>query len=134
MLMPTLYSMAAGPDIALDRAVVVVGRHPECDTWLDSDRVSRWHCVLAREGSEVFVRDLGSRNGTWINGRRVVFGRLKPGDALSIGGLRYRLDGATVFTATVAGLPGAPDSDSVFVLHPLSDLPIKSEEPDFSNN
>jgi pSer/pThr/pTyr-binding forkhead associated (FHA) protein len=82
-----------GPDITLDRALVVVGRHPHCDTRLQSLRVSRHHCCLARENDQVIVRDLGSTNGIRINGMRVETGRLRPGDELSIAHIRYRLEG-----------------------------------------
>src|SRR5262249_12108176 len=79
-----------GPDINLDRAMVVVGRHPNCDTRLDSLRVSRHHCCLTQENDHVIVRDLGSANGIRINGQRVETGRLRPGDELSIAHIRYR--------------------------------------------
>jgi pSer/pThr/pTyr-binding forkhead associated (FHA) protein len=65
-----------GPDITLDRAMVVVGRHPNCDTRLNSLRVSRHHCCMTRENDQVVVRDLGSTNGIRINGMRVETGRL----------------------------------------------------------
>jgi pSer/pThr/pTyr-binding forkhead associated (FHA) protein len=81
-----------GPDITLDRAMVVVGRHPNCDTRLESSRVSRHHCCMTRENDQVVVRDLGSTNGILINGMRVETGRLKPGDELSIAHIRYRLE------------------------------------------
>jgi len=82
-----------GPDISLDRATVVVGRHPNCDTRLSSPRVSRHHCCMTRENDQVVVRDLGSTNGIRINGERVETGRLRPGDELSIAHIRYRLEG-----------------------------------------
>jgi pSer/pThr/pTyr-binding forkhead associated (FHA) protein len=82
-----------GPDITVDRAMVVVGRHPNCDTRLDSLRVSRHHCCMSEENGQVVVRDLGSANGIWINGHRVETGRLRPGDELSIAHIRYRLEG-----------------------------------------
>ena len=81
-----------GPDISLDRAMVVVGRHPNCDTQLDSLRVSRHHCCMTPENGQVLVRDLGSTNGIRINGMKVETGRLKPGDELSIAHIRYRLE------------------------------------------
>jgi pSer/pThr/pTyr-binding forkhead associated (FHA) protein len=81
------------PDITLDRAVVVVGRDPNCDTRLTSLRVSRHHCCMTRENDQVVVRDLGSTNGIRINGMRVETGRLRPGDELSIAHIRYRLEG-----------------------------------------
>ncbi len=69
--MPTLCAVSGGPDIPVDRPLVLVGRHPNCDARLDSEWVSLRHCVLARDGGDVVVRDLGSTNGTSINGRRV---------------------------------------------------------------
>jgi len=82
-----------GPNITLDRAMVVVGRHPNCDAQLNSLRVSRHHCCMARDNDQVVVRDLGSTNGIRINGMRVETGRLNPGDELSIAHIRYRLEG-----------------------------------------
>ena len=82
-----------GPDITLDCAMIVVGRDPKCDTRLNSLRVSRHHCCMARENDQVVVRDLGSTNGIRINGMRVETGSLRPGDELSIAHIRYRLEG-----------------------------------------
>jgi pSer/pThr/pTyr-binding forkhead associated (FHA) protein len=79
-------------DISLDRAVVVVGRHRRCDVRVASPRVSRRHCCLALDRDGVLVRDLGSTNGTRINGRRVEEGVLRPGDELSIAHCRYQLE------------------------------------------
>jgi hypothetical protein len=87
-----LVALDEGPDIVLDRAMVVVGRHPQCDARLDSLRISRHHCCMTQDQSEVVVRDLGSTNGIRINGQRVEVGRLRPGDELSIAHIRYRLD------------------------------------------
>ena len=81
-----------GPDIALDRAMVVVGRHPQCDARLDSLRVSRHHCCMTPDHGELVVRDLGSTNGIRINGRRVDRGVLRPGDELSIAHCHYHLE------------------------------------------
>ena len=102
-----LVALDEGPDIVLDRAMVVVGRHPACDARLDSLRVSRHHCCMMQENGEVVVRDLGSTNGIRINGQRVEMGRLKPGDELSIAHIRYRLDNGQAHDQTLAD-PGAP--------------------------
>jgi hypothetical protein len=87
-----LVALDEGPDIVLDRAMVVVGRHPQCDARLDSLRISRHHCCMTQDQNDVVVRDLGSTNGIRINGQRVEVGRLRPGDELSIAHIRYRLD------------------------------------------
>ncbi len=87
-----LMAIDEGPDILLNRPMVVVGRHSGCDARLDSFRVSRHHCCMALEQGSVVVRDLGSTNGIRINGMRVEFGRLRPGDELAIAHHRYRFD------------------------------------------
>jgi pSer/pThr/pTyr-binding forkhead associated (FHA) protein len=87
-----LVAIDRGPDIPLNRTVVVVGRHPSCNARLDSPRVSRHHCCMALEHGSVIVRDLDSTNGIRINGLRVESGRLGPGDELSIAHRRYRFD------------------------------------------
>jgi pSer/pThr/pTyr-binding forkhead associated (FHA) protein len=90
---PRLVCLDGHADISLDRAVVVVGRHRWCDVRIASPQVSRRHCCLALDRDGVLVRDLGSTNGTLINGRRVEEGVLRPGDELSIAHCRYQLVG-----------------------------------------
>jgi pSer/pThr/pTyr-binding forkhead associated (FHA) protein len=87
-----LVALDGGPDIPLNRELIVVGRNPLCDVRLHSFRVSRRHCCLIDVDGEVVVRDLGSLNGTLINGWRVEAGRIRPGDTLTIANLRYRLE------------------------------------------
>lgn len=111
-----LVALDEGPDITLDRSMVVVGRHPQCDARLDSLRVSRHHCCMTQDHGEVVVRDLGSTNGIRINGHRVEFGRLKPGDELSIAHIRYRLDNGQGHEATLAdGGPREPAHEPAVV-------------------
>jgi hypothetical protein len=88
-----LVAIDGGSDIPLKRPMVLVGRHPACDVRLDSLRVSRHHCCMHLQEGSVVVRDLGSTNGIRINGARVVLGRLRPGDELSIAHHRYRFQG-----------------------------------------
>jgi pSer/pThr/pTyr-binding forkhead associated (FHA) protein len=99
-----LIALDEGSDIPLGSSPLVVGRHPGCDAWLRSRRVSRRHCCLVRAGGEVFVRDLGSTNGTWINGHRVNEGRLRPGDELAVAGLRFRVEDDTDLAPTYRGV------------------------------
>ena len=104
-----LVASAGSPPIRLNRALVVVGRHPDCDARLDSPRVSRWHCCLTEVDGEVWVRDLGSTNGTWIDGRRASSGRVRPGDVLAIAHLRYRVQEVRAEPASRADRPRTPD-------------------------
>jgi predicted component of type VI protein secretion system len=86
-----LVALNDGPSIWLDKPILLVGRHPECDIQIDSRKISRRHCCIAQVGDYLVVRDLGSTNGVRINGVRVVEGRLKTGDELTIGNHRYRV-------------------------------------------
>jgi len=71
---------------------LMVGRAPNCDCVLPEDCVSRRHAQIWREGELWFLRDLGSRNGTRVNGVRVIEDtEVRPGDRLSLGGAAYRL-------------------------------------------
>jgi hypothetical protein len=97
-----LVALDEGSDIALDRSMVVVGRHPLCDVRLDSLRISRHHCCMTQDKEELVVRDLGSTNGIRINGERVERGRLRTGDELSIAHIRYRLENGAAQEMTLA--------------------------------
>ena len=83
------------PSLALPRAEgirLMLGRAPNCDCVLPEDCVSRRHAQLWREGERWYLRDLGSRNGTRVNGMRVTEDvEVRPGDRLSLGGAAYRL-------------------------------------------
>jgi predicted component of type VI protein secretion system len=86
-----LIPATAGEPIRLDKPVLLIGRNPDCDVVLtESRKVSRNHCLIACVDDKLFVRDLGSTNGVWINGHRVEReGRIRAGDELSIADLKY---------------------------------------------
>lgn len=88
----TLVALTDGPDLALDKPVLLLGRHAECDIQLHSGKVSRRHCVIAIVNDELLIRDLGSTNGIRINGQRVTDGPLRDGDEVTIGNFSYRVN------------------------------------------
>jgi predicted component of type VI protein secretion system len=88
---PQLIAISEGVNIALDKPIVLLGRHQECDVQIPSRKISRRHCCLAQVDDHLVVRDLGSTNGIRINGIKVVEGNLQPEDELTIGNVRYRL-------------------------------------------
>src|SRR5436190_7194505 len=98
---PQLVSLTDGPNILLDKPILLLGRHQECDIQLGSRKVSRRHCCIAQVTDYLVVRDLGSTNGIRINGVRVVEGRLRTDDELTIGSYRYRVSWDAL--AAVAG-------------------------------
>src|SRR5438132_3757297 len=91
-----LVTLDNGVSIMLDKPILLVGRHPECDIQIDSRKISRRHCCIAQVNDYLVVRDLDSTNGIRINGVRVIEGKLKAGDELTMGNHRYRVtwDGA----------------------------------------
>jgi two-component system, NtrC family, sensor kinase len=82
---------AEAPEIALEleHAPAWIGRDREADLCLDERHVSRQHCQLERVEDAVVVRDMDSKNGTFVNGLQVSEAILKPGDKLTVGVLSF---------------------------------------------
>jgi hypothetical protein len=74
-----------GRRVTVGSTAVVIGRLPECDVVLQDSNVSRRHAELQRKGDGVFVTDLGSTNGTKVNGTPVREQLLASGDEVSVG-------------------------------------------------
>jgi adenylate cyclase len=81
-----------GNPIPLKRDRLRVGRRQSCDIWLGFDNISAYHCELAFVNGVWQVVDLGSTNGTRVNGERIQKKTLRPGDRLSIGKRHYRIE------------------------------------------
>ena len=80
-------------DIRLGARPLVLGADPRCDVVLDDPSVSRRHAALERRAGAVMLTDLGSTNGTFVNGRRLTSGvafALSPGDRVALGALAFR--------------------------------------------
>lgn len=89
---PQLVALSEGPNILLDKPVILIGRHQECDIQIPSRKISRRHCCVAQVNDHLVVRDLCSTNGIRINGVRVTEGNLKVGDELTIANFRYQVN------------------------------------------
>jgi pSer/pThr/pTyr-binding forkhead associated (FHA) protein len=70
---------------------VVIGRAAECDISVPADEISRRHALIKPTPEGLSVEDLGSSNGTFINGKRVQHGFLNPGDELRLDAVRFIL-------------------------------------------
>src|SRR5262245_25512088 len=81
-----------GLAIELTKDLTVIGRDVGCDIMLDHKSVSKIHCVLVRTEGLVLVRDLGSTNGTRVNGQRVRRAALLPKDRLAIANFKYTVE------------------------------------------
>jgi pSer/pThr/pTyr-binding forkhead associated (FHA) protein len=83
----------SGRPIQITRDVTLVGRQEKlCDICLRKSSVSKMHCIIVRTDGLLFIRDLGSTNGTKVNGQRVVRGALLPGDELAFAGEKFRVE------------------------------------------
>jgi pSer/pThr/pTyr-binding forkhead associated (FHA) protein len=69
----------------------VIGRQPDCDIPIAAEEVSRHHVRLKITPDGLHVEDMGSANGTFINGARVQSGLLKPGEELRLDTIRFQL-------------------------------------------
>jgi pSer/pThr/pTyr-binding forkhead associated (FHA) protein len=79
-------------EIAITKEEFLIGRGPDCDLRLGSSAVSRHHCLMRVRGQEVTVTDLGSSNGTFLNGKRVRSSApLHSGDELRCGSFTFVL-------------------------------------------
>lgn len=95
--MPKLMILQGGQAIPRDlmQDEVVVGRLPDCDLQLDSNMVSRRHAKLFRQGGDYAIEDMGSGNGTFVNGKRIDGPTtLKHGDRLKLGPILLRYESA----------------------------------------
>lgn len=86
----------AGREFVFDQASVVIGRTPECDVILYDSGVSRRHARIFYEGGAHHIEDLGSSNGTVVNGAKVTRQPLTEGDSINLGPVTFTF-------STVAG-------------------------------
>lgn len=81
---------------------LVIGRGTDCDLILDEPEMSRRHAVIENSGDSIFLRDLGSANGTFVNGVQVRDAILYPDDQIAFDRNRFLLE--------APGLPGRNDA------------------------
>ena len=84
----------AGKEIAIATDRFLIGRGDDCQLRPKSDSISRKHCVIAIRDGRVLVQDLKSRNGTYVNEKRLPPDKakvLKAGDHLRVGNLEFEM-------------------------------------------
>src|ERR671939_170304 len=82
-----------GLEIPLKKEKFLIGRAKECALRAGSEAISRQHCAITRRESGYTVKDLGSRNGTHVNDRRITEEvPLIAGNELRVGPLKFRVD------------------------------------------
>jgi len=93
----------AGHALALSDGEQLIGRGQDCPIQIDSPNVSRHHALVHVSADRLLVEDLGSRNGTWLKGRRIAgTAELNSGDAVRVGSAEIRFVTGIPDESTVA--------------------------------
>jgi pSer/pThr/pTyr-binding forkhead associated (FHA) protein len=87
-----LVPVDGGAPIEIVKDLVVLGRKEDCDVRLDHKSVSKMHCVITKTDGLLMLRDLGSTNGTRVNGTRVRRAALLPNDQIAIAHFKFRVE------------------------------------------
>src|ERR1700686_3990384 len=103
-----LVPMDGGSPIDISKDLTLIGRKEECDLRLDHKSVSKLHCVIVKTDGLLLVRDLGSTNGTRVNGQRIRRAALLPNDKLTIANFHYR-----IFFGSAADPPPSPEEHAM---------------------
>ncbi|MEQ9411077.1 MAG: SpoIIE family protein phosphatase [Fuerstiella sp.] len=95
--MPRLVLLKEGQAIPYELSTypVRLGRHPDCTVQLDSNMVSRFHAQLVEVDHQVMLEDLGSGNGSFLNGKQLSASTpasLKNGDRIKLGPVKFRFE------------------------------------------
>ena len=82
----------AGKEVKLPAPKCLIGRNDDCHLKPQSEAVSRRHCVILTTDAEVMIRDLNSRNGTYVNGEKITGDTvLLNGDLVKVGPLEFEM-------------------------------------------
>lgn len=98
-------------EFPLSQSTTMLGRRQDCDLRIPTRDVSRRHCELVVRKNSLMVRDLGSSNGTFVNGKRIAEHELEPGDRLRVGPVTF-----------VVQINGKPVDIKPEEVHPPSDV------------
>jgi pSer/pThr/pTyr-binding forkhead associated (FHA) protein len=100
----------SGRLIPIPPGELLIGRDAACQLQLESAFVSRHHCILLRDDSLLRIRDLGSKNGTFVNGQRVGSQEtiVRHNDLVSVGEATFQTDLAPAAIAATSNVLAAP--------------------------
>ncbi|MBI1370502.1 MAG: FHA domain-containing protein [Planctomycetes bacterium] len=110
--------------VTIGSTPITIGRHPGNVVRLVDDRTSRYHAVIEYNGNEVKVLDLGSRNGTRLNGDRITSATFKPGDVVKIGGVEIAL----IQTTAAPPMPRTEQSEVPDLGEPVDEVQLVPED------
>jgi pSer/pThr/pTyr-binding forkhead associated (FHA) protein len=90
VILKVIEGAKAGSKVAVKKDRFLIGRSPKCHLSAGSTAISRQHCAIMRDDAKVTIKDLGSRNGTLVNGKKIAEEvEVSSGDELTIGPLKF---------------------------------------------
>jgi pSer/pThr/pTyr-binding forkhead associated (FHA) protein len=107
-------------EVTLRRPRTVVGRKKGCKIRIQSEAVSRIHCSLVTQGGRLTAKDLGSSNGTFVNGHKIKEQVLQAGDKLQVGPITFQVQ--------IIGAPTANERAARGAAEPTVAVPIDDDE------
>jgi predicted component of type VI protein secretion system len=125
---------SATSTLKLADGVTTVGRRDDCQLRIRSSQVSRRHCQLFEKKGLLLVKDLGSSNGTFVNGERIEDQRvLSPGDELTVGQIKLRVQKVAAAAAAQPAAPASKPGDTAVGLpSPVAEshsIPLADDQP-----
>jgi diguanylate cyclase (GGDEF)-like protein len=85
-----IYGPLLGKNYPISDQEITIGRDPGCTIQIDHENVSRTHCKLVKTSQAIYIEDLGSTNGTFLNDAIISTEKLRHGDLIKIGGVVFK--------------------------------------------
>ncbi len=112
-----LIPLNGGSPIVIARDLSILGRKKGlCDIIIEHNSISKLHCVITKTDGLLFIRDLGSTNGTKVNNQRILRGALLPGDEIAFARVKYK-----VFLGPGEPVVSHDDATEAFTLPPAAE-------------
>ncbi len=122
MNMATLYQIgddgSRGEQWELSTQPVIVGRGGQAQVSIQDEGLSRRHFCIVRDGEDYVIKDLNSRNGTWVDGRRVLAEKLRHHNLILAGNTRFLFSASSGASTVVGQLPQGPHGTVVVSVAP----------------
>lgn len=109
-------------DFPISKPQTIIGRRSDADLRIPTADVSREHCIISLNGRELTIRDGGSTNGTFVNGKQLAEAKLKAGDKLTVG--------PVIFTVQIDGMPATIKPDAAPPPRQASVAPVNDDDFD----
>ncbi len=131
-ILQVIKGRSASTTLKLGDGVTSIGRHDDCAIRIKSSQVSRKHCELFEAGGKLAIRDLGSSNGTFVNGKKISGEQvLKSGDELTVGAVTLRVSRLGASTSEAPQPSAAPASMKASDTAVVTAVSVDAEPDDF---